>query len=98
MRTAIFAALILFAATASAGVAVTAEMIYTMNGPPIEQGVILIDDGLISAVGPATSINIPNDYDRLDAAIVTPGLVDAPSSTLSRALPPSQPPLISSAS
>ena len=77
MRTTIFAALILFAETASAGVAVTAEMIYTMNGPPIEQGVILIDDGLISAVGPATSINIPNDYDRMDAAIVTPGLVDA---------------------
>lgn len=77
MRTSIFTALILLAETASAGVAVTAEMIYTMSGQPVEQGVILIEGSHISAVGPADQIKIPSDYDRLDAVIVTPGLVDA---------------------
>jgi imidazolonepropionase-like amidohydrolase len=77
MRLAILAALLLLAASASAGLAVSAETIYTMSGQPIEQGIILIEDGKISAVGPATSINIPNDYDRLAAVIVTPGLIDA---------------------
>lgn len=77
MRITIFAALMLLTESVFAGLAVTAETIYTMNGQPIEQGVILIEDGHISAVGPADKINIPSDYDRLDAVIVTPGLVDA---------------------
>ena len=77
MRITIFAALLLLTESVFAGLAVTAETIYTMNGQPIEQGVILIEDGHISAVGPADKINIPSDYDRLDAVIVTPGLVDA---------------------
>ncbi|MDH3511259.1 MAG: amidohydrolase family protein [Gammaproteobacteria bacterium] len=77
MKIAILAALLSLAESAAAGLAVTAETIYTMSGQPIEQGVILIEDGKISAVGRATSINIPHDYDRLAGVIVTPGLIDA---------------------
>jgi imidazolonepropionase-like amidohydrolase len=77
MRASIVVALILLSKAASADMAITAETIYTMSGQPIEQGVILIEDGRIRAVGPAGTIKIPDTYDRLEAAIVTPGLIDA---------------------
>lgn len=70
-----FASLIPSAA-ATAQVAVKADMLYTMAGPPIENGVVVITDGKIAAVGAASLIDIPDDYRVLSAKIATPGLVD----------------------
>ena len=57
-------------------IAIRGEQVHTMAGDPIENGVVIIRDGKISAVGPAASTPIPDDLKVLDAAIVTPGLVD----------------------
>ena len=63
--------------TALAQIAVRGEMVYPVEGAPIENGVVLVSDGEIEAVGPAASVAIPDGYRVLDAAVVTPGLVDA---------------------
>jgi imidazolonepropionase-like amidohydrolase len=60
-----------------AQVAVRAGVIHTMAGDAIENGVVVITDGRIAAVGPAGSVTIPDGYEVLEAAVVTPGLVDA---------------------
>jgi len=58
-------------------VAVRGGVIHTMAGPAIENGVVLIGaDGRIQAVGPAASVTIPEGTRILEAAVVTPGLVD----------------------
>ncbi len=61
----------------SAQVAVDGKVIYTMAGPPIRNGRVLIRDGKIAAVGPASEIEVPDGFRHLQAAIVTPGLIDA---------------------
>lgn len=71
---AIFAAA---AMTANAQIAVKGELIYTMAGEPITNGVILINNGKIESVGPSGSVKIPNGYKILTAKVVTPGLIDA---------------------
>ncbi|GAB5410554.1 MAG: amidohydrolase family protein [Balneolaceae bacterium] len=63
--------------TASAQVAVKAEKLYTSAGEPIENGVVLIKNGKIDRVGTQSSIRIPSDYEVYEAAVVTPGLIDA---------------------
>lgn len=60
-----------------AQVAVRGRTIYTMAGPPIKNGVIVIRDGRITAIGPADKIRIPDGYKVLEATVVTPGLIDA---------------------
>lgn len=65
------------AASASAQVAVRADVVHTMAGEPIRDGVVLMRDGKIEAVGPATQLKIPEGYTLLRAAIATPGLIDA---------------------
>lgn len=69
--------LALFAPAALAQVAVQGDKVYTMAGPPIENGIVVIKDGKIAAVGPADSISIPKGVEVLRAAVVTPGLIDA---------------------
>lgn len=62
----------------SAQIAVKAEKIWTMtSNVPLENGVILVKDGKIEAVGTAAQIKIPANYRVYDAKIVTPGLIDA---------------------
>ena len=56
--------------------AVTGDTVYTMAGTPIKNGVVLIHDGKIEAVGSAAVVKIPAGYRRLQAAVVTPGLID----------------------
>jgi imidazolonepropionase-like amidohydrolase len=53
--------------------------IYTVMGPPIDGGSILIENGRIKAVG--KTISIPSDAKTLDLAgrVVIPGLIDAAS-------------------
>ncbi len=70
-------ALMIFAITATAQIAVKGETVYTMAGEPITNGVVLINDGKITAVGPAASISIPANYRVVSAKVVTPGLIDA---------------------
>lgn len=58
-------------------IVVRAERIYTMAGAAVDDGVIVVRDGKISAVGPAVSTPVPAGVEVVDAAVVTPGLVDA---------------------
>lgn len=60
---------------AVAQVAVKGETIYTMAGAPIKNGVVLVKDGKIEAVG--ANLSIPQNYKVFSAKVVTPGLVDA---------------------
>jgi imidazolonepropionase-like amidohydrolase len=62
----------------AAQVAVRGETVYTMAGPAIKQGVVLVGkDGNIEKVGPASSVSVPKGYRVLNAKVVTPGLIDA---------------------
>lgn len=61
-------------------IAVRARRLHTLAGPPIEDGVVWIEDGRIRAVGPASSIELPAGIRLLEAEVATPGLVDARSS------------------
>jgi imidazolonepropionase-like amidohydrolase len=67
----------LVAEGARAQVAVRGKKIYTMAGAPLEDGIVVIQDGKISAIGRADQIAVPEGYKILDAAVVTPGLIDA---------------------
>jgi imidazolonepropionase-like amidohydrolase len=56
---------------------VRGSTVHTMAGEPIRDGVVVIRDGRITAVGQAGSIPIPGDATLIDAEVVTPGLIDA---------------------
>jgi imidazolonepropionase-like amidohydrolase len=63
--------------TAAATLAVRGETVHTMAGEAITDGVVIVRDGKISAVGSASSTPIPSGAEVLEAAVVTPGLIDA---------------------
>ena len=71
--------LVPFALTAllPAQVAVRAETLHTAAGNAITDAVVVVTDGKIAAVGPAATTPIPAGHRVLEAAVVTPGLVDA---------------------
>ncbi len=69
--------LLLFPLSGIAQIAITAEKVYTLHGPMIENGVVLVKDGKIERVGKEGSVRIPKDYQVLTASVVTPGLIDA---------------------
>jgi imidazolonepropionase-like amidohydrolase len=48
-----------------------------MAGEPIQNGVVLINNGKIEAVGTESQIKIPANYRIVSAKVVTPGLIDA---------------------
>ncbi len=78
--TGIFLTLILFSGIITqlnAQIAVRGDMVYTMNGDPVEGGVVLINDKTIERVGPADEIPIPDGYTIYSGAVVTPGIIDA---------------------
>ena len=60
-----------------AQVAVRGKTIYTMAGKPITDGMVVVRDGKISAIGAASEIQVPKGFEVLDAEVVTPGLIDA---------------------
>lgn len=66
-----------FSRTASAQIAVRGETVWTMTGEPITNGVVLIANGKIQAVGPESQVSIPANYRVLTAKVITPGLIDA---------------------
>jgi len=63
--------------TAGAQVAVRGQRVYTMAGDPIDNGVVIVREGRIAQVGPADRVSIPQGMRVLEAAVVTPGLIDA---------------------
>lgn len=67
----------MLAAGTGGSIAIRAERIYTSAGPVISDGVVLIVDGKIKAVGPAAGIKIPAGIPIRKAKVATPGLVDA---------------------
>ncbi len=62
---------------ALAQVAIKAKTLHTMAGPAITDGVVIIQNGKIAAVGPAASTPIPDGLRILEANVATPGLIDA---------------------
>jgi imidazolonepropionase-like amidohydrolase len=60
-----------------AQVAIKGAIVHTMAGAPIKDGIVLIKDGKIERVGPASSVPIPAGTKVLSGKVVTPGLVDA---------------------
>ncbi len=73
----LLALLALFPSTAQAQVAVHGKTIHTMAGATISDGMIVIQDGKISAIGQAGQIAVPQGFRVLEANVVTPGLIDA---------------------
>ena len=71
------AVMILFVGGASAQIAIKGETVWTMNGAPITNGVVLVSNGKIEAVGTAAQIKVPANYRTISAKVVTPGLIDA---------------------
>ena len=66
------------APAASGQVAVRAGILHTVSGPTLENAVVIAGaDGSIDWVGPAADADIPAGVEVLEAAVVTPGLVDA---------------------
>jgi imidazolonepropionase-like amidohydrolase len=57
--------------------AVRGEIVYTMAGQPIRDGVVLVRAGKIERVGAASEVRIPAGYRTLSARVVAPGLIDA---------------------
>jgi imidazolonepropionase-like amidohydrolase len=72
-----FIFLSLGATVATAQVAVRGKTIHTMAGAPIDDGIIVIQDGKITAIGRADQIAVPQGFKTIEAAVVTPGLIDA---------------------
>ncbi len=68
---------LLVAGSATAQTVIEAERIYTMAGDPIQDGVIVLEDGRIAEVGPADQVGIPEEADTYQAEVATPGLIDA---------------------
>jgi imidazolonepropionase-like amidohydrolase len=58
-------------------IAIRGETVYTMAGPPIQDGVVIIAGGKIQSVGPVAQNPIPEKMKTLQAKVVTPGLIDA---------------------
>ncbi len=71
------ASVVIFHGVTHAQIAVKGETVWTMAGEPIANGIVLIKNGKIEAVGPASSVNIPSNYRIISAKVVTPGLIDA---------------------
>ena len=63
-------------AIADTDLAIRAARIYPVSSAPIDDGVILIEEGKIKKIGPASKIRIPSGVEVLEAEVVTPGLVD----------------------
>jgi imidazolonepropionase-like amidohydrolase len=72
------AGMLLYPVDVTAQVAVRGDTVYTMSGPPIIDGIVLVGaSGRIDRVGPAAQVQVPEGYRLLTARVVTPGLIDA---------------------
>lgn len=69
--------LVLTATAQSQTIAVRGDRVYTVSGKMIQNGVVVIRDGRITAVGADGEVRIPDGIQVVKAAVVTPGLIDA---------------------
>lgn len=71
---------LLLAAAATAlpaqDLAIRAGRLHTMAGPVLQDAVVIVRAGKIERIGPAASTPIPAGLRTLEAAVVTPGLID----------------------
>jgi len=58
-------------------IAVRAGLLHTASGPPITDGLVIVEDGKIRLAGKAEGVKLPEGTAVLAAAVVTPGLIDA---------------------
>jgi imidazolonepropionase-like amidohydrolase len=62
-------------------IAVEADTLSTEGqAQTLSPGVVLIENGKITAVGPASAVTVPEGFERLHAKVATPGLIDAKTS------------------
>jgi imidazolonepropionase-like amidohydrolase len=73
----ILALALLAASTFAQDLAVKGQVVFTSEGAPIQNGVVIVRGGKIAAVGPAAGTPIPAGFRTISAAVVTPGLIDA---------------------
>jgi imidazolonepropionase-like amidohydrolase len=73
----ILASALICAGAFAQNLAIRGEKVYTMAGAPVANGVVVVTNGKIAAVGAAPGVNIPSGYRVLTAKVVMPGLVDA---------------------
>lgn len=59
-------------------VALVGGMVHPVSSEPIDNGVVLVEDGRISAVGSATQVSVPAEATRVDVSgkHVYPGMID----------------------
>ena len=72
-----FAMAAVTAAEPAAPLAIRGDVVHTMSGPAIRDGVVLLENGKVRQVGPAADVVIPPGTRVLRGAVVTPGLIDA---------------------
>lgn len=78
MKLTTLAAALLVATCAHAqDIAVRAERLHTVSGPVISDGMVIVRQGKITAVGPAAQVNVPEGLRLLRVRVATPGLIDA---------------------
>jgi imidazolonepropionase-like amidohydrolase len=65
------------AASPAPPLAIRGDVVHTMAGPAIRDGVVLLENGKVRQVGPAAEVAIPPGVRVLRGAVVTPGLIDA---------------------
>ena len=65
------------AAAPAPPLAIRGDVVHTMAGPVIRDGVVLLENGKVRQVGPAADVAIPPGVRVLRGAVVTPGLIDA---------------------
>ncbi|MFM7110932.1 MAG: hypothetical protein ACKO26_07290, partial [Planctomycetota bacterium] len=70
---------VILAGFSAAPVALTNATVHPGDGPAIVNGVVLVQDGKILAVGPEGKVAIPKDATVRDLAgmVIIPGLVDS---------------------
>ena len=56
---------------------ILAGRLFSVANKPIEDAVVVVKDGKVTAVGPRSSVEIPAGFPVISAASVTPGLIDA---------------------
>lgn len=61
----------------SQDIVVQGKTIYTMSGSPLKDGIVVVRDGKIQAIGSKDAIGVPEGLQVIEAEVVIPGLVDA---------------------